>query len=634
MSRLDQSPFVWDRSEGAPSSISDEVVVPLTRLPDGMVSSATNVDFDERGILIPRKGITAFSTSGSPPTDAIKYMFAYRNGSTDELFVADGDSLHRWTGATWVAITSSDTSVYSFDTQAVHYNGKVFMAYDSSVNRLHVYADGVVRRVGLTAPSAPTTANTGSGSYAAINRWYKVQMGIFSGSSLVAVSELSADDKITPSGSGTHVRITKPTTVDSATHWRLFGSSDGVTYYAMTEWIVVATTTWDDNDTPATYSTPAYGDGTAAPEIGLFVPPPSARFLATDGARLLMAGSHETSAAATETAPSVKRVWFTRPVGSLDQGDDESITQTATNRYYLDIDDPNQTSITGMAAIGGVVYVFFDKSIWRLIPTGTAEAPYRSEQVSSSVGALSQRAICVGAAPDAGNDAVYFVSQTSGLYRISPDRGLEWLGRDVVPRLLPATLLNVVLAFDPLGRDLWVFSNYATQIQPARAINVQLLRVRGSEPHGGARVMTFFNASHTMGVFSGSTMIFGGETAMSAAVLDRYDGTSDNGSAIASTVRGPIFRVPLQKLSIEEPVIQTQGDTFTVTVGVADRLNGSPADDRTVDVVIAANGAKIRRVHGLVLSDAMSVQPSLTITGHNTQVIEALSVPYTPREPI
>ncbi len=627
----------WAKNDGAPSSISGERVLPLASLPDGMVASAINVDLDERGIAIPRTGTVAFATTGSAPADPLRYLFGYRNGATEQLFAVSSAGMYMWTGATWSSITGVDTPVYNRDVMAVHYNGKVFVAYDSSVNRLHLYDGTVMRRVGVDQPSAATVANTGAGAYPATIRYYKVQMAIRSGSSSTAQSELSAVVSFTPSGAGTHARITKPATVDSASHWRVFGSSDGVTFYAMTDWIVVGTTTWDDDDTPASYSTPTDGDGTVAPEVGLFVPPPSARFLATDGTRLIMAGSYETSATSSQTATSAKRVWFTRPIGAICAGDDESVTQTADFRYYIDIDDPNNTTITGIAAIGGMVYVFFDRAVWRLVPSGIDNTPYRSEQVSSTVGAISQQAICVGSTPGAGDDAAYFVAQRAGLHRVSPSRGLEWLGRDVVPRVLPNKLVNVTLFFDPVLRDVWVFANYLSDIVSPRAINVELLQRRGGEPHGGARVMSFRDGGsgglYTTAAFYDGALVFGGENDFGGYALDTYGGDDDNGQAFTASVEGPILSAFEHRFGAEEPVIQTDGVAGTVTVGYTDRLS-SPVDSRTVSVSVpAVTAGYIGRVFGLTFADGASIQPTISLSTPDV-VVQSLSMRVSVQEPL
>lgn len=106
----------------------------------------------------------------------------------------------------------------------------------------------------LGTPAAPTVANTGSGSYAATLRYYKAQFAQLSGTSIAAISNFGASVSFTPSGSGTHARVTKPASPGATeTHWRVLGSADDVTFVAISAWIVLATTTYDDNVAPGSY---------------------------------------------------------------------------------------------------------------------------------------------------------------------------------------------------------------------------------------------------------------------------------------------------------------------------------------------------------------------------------------------
>ena len=95
-------------------------------------------------------------------------------------------------------------------------NGKRFFAYDSAVDRLHVWDPGLssprVRRAGLQGVStAPTVANTGASTYAAVLRYYRVRFLQITNSRIVRRSEPSSSVSFTPSGAGTHARVTRPT---------------------------------------------------------------------------------------------------------------------------------------------------------------------------------------------------------------------------------------------------------------------------------------------------------------------------------------------------------------------------------------------------------------------------------------
>lgn len=639
--------FTWDTNDGAVGGwasgldLTQKQVMPLTRLPAGLVTEAQNVELLEGVILKPRNGVTAFSTSGSEPTSEVKYLFQERVSATEALwaFATTGGApmtAHRFDGSTWTAVSLSDTVATSAEPHAVRYNGKVFLAYNSDVNRLHVWDGTSVRRVGIGLVAAATVANTGAGAYAATIRYYKVQQAILSGTTVLASSELSASVSFTPSGAGTAARVTKPTTIDSATHWRVYGSADGITYYALNAYTVVATTTFDDSTAPASYNTLT---GLVAPEVGLFVPPPSAKFLVSDGERLIMASAHETTAGAGETTPKSNRVWFTRPLGATDEGDDEAITSTSGNRYWLDIEDPYDGIIQGMAALGGFVYVFFARSIWRLVSTGTDDTPFRAEQVTAGVGAISQLAIAVGSTGGNIEDAIYCVSQVGGLCRVSAGGGLEWLGRGVLPRVLPANISDVSLVYDPQRRDLWIFLSYNGGSYQSTAIDVSRLVRRGLEFHGGARLMTFQNRRYRTASPFGNGMVFAGvNTQASTYTIDENatTTTTDAGSAFTCVVRGPAFQIPLRHVSALEPVVQVRDPNVALTVRLSDPFR-SIAETRSVSITTPAAvglGGAIARVEGLGLDDgSRGVYVSLECLG-NGPVVESVTVPYIVQEPL
>jgi len=609
---------------------------PLSAIPDGMVQSATNVDIRPRGVCWPRVGLSKASVSGSPPAVGVRYLFSdtYTSGAETLWAWASDNSatptLSTFNGTTWSSVTLSDTVVSSNSPHAVSFNGKRFWAYNSNVNRLHVYdATGTMRRVGIVATAAPTVANTGAGAYAATLRYYKVQFRIYdSAPSIVASSELSPSVSFTPSGAGTAARVTKPTTPDSATHWVVYGSTDNITFYDLSGAIAVATTTYDDSTTPS-----AYSGGAVAPEAGLFVPPPSAKFLVSDGTRLLMAGSWETTASSGETTPSDRRVWFTRPMGATDQGDDESITSTTGNRYWIDINDPRASAITALQVIGGLVYVFFPESLWRLVPTGIDGTPYRAEQVSSSVGAESQYATCVGAMGS--DDAIYFVSTRSGLYRVSTTSGLEWLGRDVIGR--SPTISGFRLAYDQNARDLWVISTIGGG--NCAQVAVDYLTIIDGEYHGGAR--TFYTGNSSVSIecavpYAGSMYLGGGGSYSASLYYLTSSATSDDGTAITSTVVGPTWADGLSRYLAEEPTLSV-GQTLssaTVTVTLADPYsNVSRSDTETFSLT----NFGLVSIEGLGLSDAKGVRATVSVTASGYSLgnhVDTVRVPYVVREPL
>lgn len=497
-----------------------ETVHPLS-VPPGYASSALNVDLSDTEFLRPRAGTTRIGMTSGPAAEIV-YLFADNLNSRLWAFVAATGTAYHWSGSAWSSISLGSDYSSSSAPHCVAYNGKVFVAFDGTVNRLHVYdTDGVFRRVGVVAPAAATVANTGAGAYAATLRYYKIQMRVYDSQAVQqATSELSAAVSFTPSGAGTHARITKPTTVDGATHWVVYGSADGVTYYRITGTLPVATTTYDDNVTPSTYS--GFGGG-LAPEVGLFVPPPSCKFLATNGERIFMAGAYETTAGSGETTPNPRRVWFTRPLGVTDEGDDEAITQTALSRYHIDINNEDGGAVTGlMSTLDGSVYAFTSASVWRLVDTGATDTPVRAERVSAGAGALSQYLIATGDTDHA--SAVYFMS-SNGPYRYSLNEGAVFLGADWVATTRASDAgenpaYYDVMAWDPVHRRAMVGSSDSTR---CRVFTPGLFDGR----HGGwCRHIFAYGRPSLAYIESGSVRaaaVFGGLLYLAG---QRHDGTS------------------------------------------------------------------------------------------------------------
>jgi hypothetical protein len=302
----------------------------------------------------------------------------------------------------------------------VSLNGKFFIAGDNAVDRLHVWDGTSLRRVGISTPAAaPTVANTGVGTYAATLRYYKVH---FIDTATNRISNLSDAVSFTPSGTGTHARVTRPTAPgDGENIWRLFGSPDGVNFYNIA-FAPIATTTIDDNINPVDYATTSPTFAGFPTDAGHFTAPHSAKYVLADEDRLVLLSSWETASMASA-------VMWTPVLGTTEDAflatDDERVPPG--NR--LDLDRGDGGGITGGGIVDGVVYVFKLTHIYRLVRTGNADLPYRGVPVTKSLGCVSHKSIVLGE-DDAGNACLYFWS-LRGPYRLSVDGGLEYLGRDI-----------------------------------------------------------------------------------------------------------------------------------------------------------------------------------------------------------
>jgi len=412
-------------------------------VPEDMGTEMLNVIFQDGG-LAKKRGGSSTVTLSSNPADPIVSMTRWVPGqvlSAAELFLVDSDAttpeVSRIASSnTRSALTLTDAiSTRPQDVNWASLGGILYLAYDSTVNRLHRFDPNTsttnIGRAGLAAPAAPSVANTGSGSYAATQRWYQIQYRVRAGGSatgtILRQSNLSASTAFTPSGSGTAARVTKPAAVNEGENfWVVFASPDSIDgpFYEIAQ-IAVATTTFDDTISPPNYR--LYEPG---PLAGSYYPFPSVKFLLSDGIRLFGLGVWETSAG-DSVLPVAGRVYFSAPIGVTDGDDQESIPYTVDGDNYIDL------SVTGPGGvdrglggpINGVVFAFQSQGIYMLIPTGDATSPFRRVVVSQVHGAVSAESIVTGE-DERGQPCVYFLDPVDGPRRVGIGATVEWLGKD------------------------------------------------------------------------------------------------------------------------------------------------------------------------------------------------------------
>lgn len=225
---------------------------------------ARNIEFWNSTMGERRLGCAPVDLTGSGLEDETSLVFAV------EWFPDGGTTLPEWfcvaatpgtsvsiarrdnTG-TWHTITPLDDAVLTaapaiYAIQACSINGKLFVAYPSTEDRMHVWDGTNLRRAGLEQPDAPTAASFSSGSGLQGIRYYRVRFVIHDASDNVLVrSEPSESVSVIPTGAEGSIRITRPVTYSdqAATHWELEASSDNVTFYRM-QYTTVAITIQDD----------------------------------------------------------------------------------------------------------------------------------------------------------------------------------------------------------------------------------------------------------------------------------------------------------------------------------------------------------------------------------------------------
>ena len=532
----------------------DAIIDP--EFPMDQAAEVYNVDFRLCPTGAKRNGSTALSTSGGTAFSGtmgslIRHMPAGDEAAAELWGIDNAFLVKRLAGgATWANVTMADAiNAHPYEVKGVSFNGKLFLFYNSAQDRSHVWDGSTVRRMGLAAATAaPTVANQGAGTYAAVARYYRVVFWEVSGSSIVRVSEGSPVSTVfTPSGIGASARVTRPTAPgEGETHWIVEGSSDGTTFYQLNGTIAsavaIATTTYDDTSTVASYSS-----NTISPSTGTNSVPTSMKFGITDGNRLIMAGSFE--------GGKGSRIYFTRVLGSTNRGDDEALPTLTASNNYIDINEKDGGSITSLAGpMNSLIYAFKYRQIWKLVGTGDITTPYIAKKVSNVVGAISDKAVIL--AEDAlGNPAIYFLS-SRGPYRLGVN-GLEYLGRDIEDYwygLKGKSKINLASTINPHGQyymdagQIWWWigigningTNLRLRLDIKSAIRRDRFGVRGGwavdEGANAGDALCSVMFSNTVG----ASMSYDLKPYMGfdgATILKGDSGTTDNGTTFQSYVK-------------------------------------------------------------------------------------------------
>ena len=385
-----------------------------------------NVDFYQTTFGRKRNGLSTITLTfgaGGPFTSNISSIYRHIPAAVEtaaEIWMVDAAATNvigrKTAGSTFTAPTLKDAPTGNgWDYSFVTANTKLYIAYQSAQNRMHVWDGSTVRRTGLiSGTTAPTVANTGAGSYAAVLRYYRIRWTEQVASATVRRSEATNSVSFTPSGSGTAARITQPTVLsEGETHWEVEASIDNTTFFLLST-VVVGTTTYDDSAATTTYAS-----GTASAITGTYSHYGYHKFIVGDSNRLLLMGSYS-------AGDPQNRVFFTPPNGS-GVGDLERLDTSRT--YYVDLDEQDSGDPTGFEGpVLGNIYAFKVKQVWELRPTGDVNQPYQRSPISKTVGAVAPRAHCIG--EDAsGRPCLYFMSHR-GVYRYGVG-GLTYIGRGI-----------------------------------------------------------------------------------------------------------------------------------------------------------------------------------------------------------
>jgi hypothetical protein len=455
-------------------------------IPDDMAVEARNWRFT--GALgKKRDGSVSIVLTGDTVTGyyALARFLPGQDPTLEELFIVDttGKIFRVPVAAAinLVLMDAYDAPSAGYLTSFVQHHGKLFIAYNSAVNRLHVYdptsSTTTVRRSGLATPAAPTVANTGVGTYPATLRYYRVNYKVLSGTTVLRGSNLGANVSFTPSGTGLAARVTKPAASgEGETHWQLHGSADDLAYYQLSGDLPVATTTFDDTVNPANYAL-----GTLSPLVGANTPFPSVKFLGSDGLHLFGLGVWET-AAGDAMLPVPGRVYFSPAIGSSDTGDDERVSNTLTQQGWIDCAPDGGGVDRGLSGpLNNRMYAFQSKGIYMLVPTGDPVAPFARVVMTTAYGSVNHWSQVIGE-DENGQPTLYFLDPADGPRRISVGRTIEWVGKDVYDVWQTVNQNAAIVAFGvyDAGRKLvlWWVATGPTAIRPNLLLTLDVTRGR------------------------------------------------------------------------------------------------------------------------------------------------------------
>jgi hypothetical protein len=408
-------------------------------IPEGQCLEAYNVDWYRSGLGRKRGGASSLSLATSGTAFANGAMAIGRHVPADdqtkaEFWALDGSMVfHRLAGGvTWADVTTLDACTGS-PQEAVFqsFNGKLYICYKSAHNRLHVWDGTTLRRTGLDLPAQVVTIVLAAGAVTD-TRKYRIAWTKQNASGVtIERSNLSiaSAQQVLAAQQATVTRTTPPG--EGETHWELYAASTSSAFgdYRLQATTVIGTTTAVDNAALGT---------TVAPADGANTPPPSARYMVADDARIILGGAYEAATNAENAmAPKNNRVWWTSILGASDVGDDERISNTGTINNYADLEEaitgisqPMQVvSAAATSLERGSFYVFSFENQWKFIATGVANTPYLKFRITGGGGCIHHKSI-VTAIDMSGNPSIYWAAQ-SGMYRIGVN-GQEFLGEDCV----------------------------------------------------------------------------------------------------------------------------------------------------------------------------------------------------------
>lgn len=422
-----------------------------TKLAANEIVDARNVDFREGVLGTKRRGTEGIDLSGSvfdSPVIALIRHTPSNETSDDELWgIDENGNVDRRVGGSWaggVAAVNDHVVVNSrnYDANGVSLHGKLFLAAQGTQDRLLVWDGTVLRWAGLQQPPDPTVADSAAaGSYSG-TRYFRIRYVERNANDVVIRrSEFTNVVSLAPLGTKTGAVITKPAGTEATTSafcegqtdWEVEASIDNILFYRIAT-VDIATSTYTDT---TAFST-GYSSNPLSEQAGEYVVPGSARHVAVDEDRVVMAGNF--------FEESLDSTVFWTPVNADDGvGNDERVP-TAT-RQFIAFDGLDGGRVTALVAgVAGNVYPFKLSRVYKMVRTGIASAAYDPIAESYARGSVMRGA--ASGTDQNGVPCVYFLDPSVGLCRVGKN-GVEdlaqrirdtWRRRNLSPLIGPRIL--------------------------------------------------------------------------------------------------------------------------------------------------------------------------------------------------
>jgi hypothetical protein len=604
---------------------------------------ARNVHLYKGGLGTRRGGSVPITITGTtPPFHGLFEYVATSLASAELWAVDDAGQIFRCAGGSSFtnetlkdALTGSAADVATTTTAVL--NGKLYFAYRSGINRIHVYdpnnaSTNTVRRGGLRPFStAPTVSNTGSGTYAATLRYYRCRNIEQQSGVTTRRSEPSASVSFTPSGSGTAARVFAPTAIaENETHFEVEGSTDNITFYvvagdaagAISGPVAIGTGQYDDTSTPGNWATAL----TASAVSGTYTCFPSVKSLGTDGTHLYGFGVWETSAG-DSVAPKAGRFFYSPALDTTTTNDDERISNTTTLQGFIDATRLAGTVDRGCAPkpVNNAIFCFQDRGVYAFYPTGSATTPFRRVVVHPMIGNLHQRAITV-AVDHRGSPACYFTDPVLGPYTAGGNAGLAWCGKDVADIWAlvnrDATTVPVIVEWHP-DRNflLWLLAingsnlpNFGITLDPSKMQPDASGDLRG----GWATWDGDFTKSSSLRAFSTTlsstrastrTLYSGG-----LSKLLRYDETvfQDDTTTFQAYVTSGAQQLDHQTITLERAYLLASANSVTIQQSlIRNTQDETPRTSSVTTTPLASETTVLKKFEDAALADAWCFQVQL-----------------------